>query len=455
MKKILTVFVLILAASFGTRLDAQIVMSDDLFRGSSFRVKAQVLDSLTKEPITFASAYLRHPKDTVITSFALTDTLGKATLKDVAKGEHLLCIEYLGYKPVYKKIYVRGNYDAKVILMQPDEKMLKAASVTAAASPMEIRQDTVIYNAAAFNVMATDNLADLLKKMPGVEVGSDGKVKVNGKEVSKITVNGKTFFLGDNKATLDNLPAKIVDKVKVIDQESESAQFTGIGGDKEKVMDVELKEEYKSGWFGNAKLAGGTTLSGKDDKGFKVNKDVLYSGSAMVSVYGEKNQLTSIASGMNFVAPGSGMLFIFDDESEVPSLGYQGLHRNYQVGTNLNSDAIKGFTTTASVVYAAERTDVHSRTDRTTFKDEGDDLFDTSEGFENGGLDKVTLRAELKKKDRKKTSLYFNPYLIWYDYDKTSTENSRSLAGEDEKNRSESYSYTSKKALITGGELST
>lgn len=455
MRKFFILLFLLTTVSFGTRLNAQIVMSDDMFRGSSFSVKAQVLDSLTKEPIAFASAYLRHPKDTVITSFSLTDTLGKATLKDVAKGEHLLCIEYLGYRPVYRKIYVRGNYDAKVILMRPDDKILKAASVTAAASPMEIKQDTVIYNAAAFNVMANDNLADLLKKMPGVEVSSDGKVKVNGKEVSKITVNGKTFFLGDNKATLDNLPAKIVDKVKVIDQETESAQFTGIGGDKEKVMDVELKEEYKSGWFGNAKVAGGTTLSGKDDKGFKVNKDVLYSGSAMVSVYGEKNQLTSIASGMNFVAPGSGMLYMYDDESEVPSLGYQGLHRNYQVGTNLNSDAIKGFTTTASVVYSAERSDLHSRTDRTTFKDEGDDLFDTTEGFENGGLDKVSLRAEFKKKNKKKTSLYFNPYLLWYDFDKTSNENSRSLAGEDEKNHAESYSYSSKKGLVTGGELST
>ena len=75
----------------------------------------------------------------------------------------------------------------------------------------------------------------------------------------------------------------------------------------------------------------------------------------MVSVYGEKNQLTSIANGMNFVAPGSGTMFMFDPDSDIPTLDYQGLHKNYQVGTNLNSDAIKGFTTTASVVYSAER----------------------------------------------------------------------------------------------------
>ena len=455
MKQILATLFFVITASLGFRLDAQIAISEDMFSRTSFKVTAQVLDSLTKEPVAFASAYLRHPKDTVITSFALTDTLGKATLKDVAKGEHLLCIEYLGYKPVYKRIYVRsGNYDAKVILLQPDDKILKAASVSAVGTPMEMKGDTLIYNASSFRVMSNDNLADLLKKMPGVEVGEDGTVKVNGKEVSKITVGGRTFFLGDNKATLDNLPAKIVDKVKVIDKESESAEFTGIKGEKEKVMDVELKEEYKSGWFGNAKLAGGTTAYGKDDNGFKERKDLLFSGSAMVSAYGEKNQLTTIASGYNFMAPGSGMFVMSDgNESETPSLPYNGMHKRWQVGTNLNSDAIKGFTTDASVVYSSENADKHSRTDRTSFKEEGD-LFDTSDEVENGNLDKFTVRAEFRKKNRKKTSLYFEPSFSWYDHNSTLTGNTRSLVEDIERNRSVSNSFSRKSGVSTGGYLS-
>lgn len=454
MKGIYIALALLFAASFTARLDAQIVISDDMFGRTSFKVTAQVLDSLTKEPVAFASAYLRHPKDTVITSFALTDTLGKATLKDVTKGEHLLCIEYLGYKPVYRKIFVRGNYDAKTILMRPDDKMLKAASVSAVGTPMEMKGDTLVYNASSFRVMSNDNLADLLKKMPGVEVGEDGTVKVNGKEVSKITVGGRTFFLGDNKATLDNLPARIVDKVKVIDKESESAEFTGIKGDKEKVMDVELKEEYKSGWFGNAKLSGGTTASGKDDNGFKERKDLLFSGSAMVSAYGEKNQLTTIANGYNFMAPGSGMLVMYDgNESDVPSLPYNGMHRRWQVGTNLNSDVIKGFTTDASVVYSSENVDKRSRTDRTSFKEDGD-LFDTSGEVENGNLDKFSVRAEFKKKNRKKTSLYFEPYFSWYDYNNTSTGNTQSLMEGVERNRSVSNTFSKKSGISTGGDLS-
>lgn len=455
MKGIFIALALLFAASFTARLDAQIVISDDMFGRTSFKVTAQVLDSLTKEPVAFASAYLRHPKDTVITSFALTDTLGKATLKDVTKGEHLLCIEYLGYKPVYRRIFVRGNFDAKVILMQPDDKVLKAASVSAVGTPMEMKGDTLVYNASSFRVMSNDNLADLLKKMPGVEVGEDGTVKVNGKEVSKITVGGRTFFLGDNKATLDNLPARIVDKVKVIDKESESAEFTGIKGDKEKVMDVELKEEYKSGWFGNAKLSGGTTASGKDDNGFKERKDLLFSGSAMVSAYGEKNQLTTIANGYNFMAPGSGMMVMYDgNESDVPSLPYNGMHRRWQVGTNLNSDVIKGFTTDASVVYSSENVDKRSRTDRTSFKEDGD-LFDTSDEVENGNLDKFSVRAEFKKKNRKKTSLYFRPSFTWYDHNSTSTVNSRSLMGEEERNRSGSNSFSRRRGVSTAGNLNT
>ena len=455
MKGIFIALALLFAASFTARLDAQIIISDDMFGRTSFKVTAQVLDSLTKEPVAFASAYLRHPKDTVITSFVLTDTLGKATLKDVTKGEHLLCIEYLGYKPVYRRIFVRGNFDAKVILMQPDDKVLKAASVSAVGTPMEMKGDTLVYNASSFRVMSNDNLADLLKKMPGVEVGEDGTVKVNGKEVSKITVGGRTFFLGDNKATLDNLPARIVDKVKVIDKESESAEFTGIKGDKEKVMDVELKEEYKSGWFGNAKLSGGTTASGKDDNGFKERKDLLFSGSAMVSAYGERNQLTTIANGYNFMAPGSGMMVMYDgNESDVPSLPYNGMHRRWQVGTNLNSDVIKGFTTDASVVYSSENVDKRSRTDRTSFKEDGD-LFDTSDEVENGNLDKFSVRAEFKKKNRKKTSLYFRPSFSWYDHSRSSTVNSRSLMGEEERNRSGSNSFSRRRGVSTAGNLTT
>src|SRR5574344_2610857 len=104
-------------------------------------------------------------------------------------------------------------------------------------------------------------LGDLLKRIPGIDVSNDGMVQVNGETVSKITVNGKTFFFDDKKTALNNLPARIIDKIRVIDKDSDASKFAGISDtQKEKVMDVALKEEYKKGWFGNTSASGGSTI---------------------------------------------------------------------------------------------------------------------------------------------------------------------------------------------------
>ena len=139
-------------------------------------------------------------------------------------------------------------------------------------------------------------LADLLKKMPGIKVGSDGSVKVNGESVNRITVDGKTFFQKDPGLAVKTLPAKIVDKIQVIDRAKDDAEFSGVGtkADQEKVMDIMLRDEYQKGWFGNVKLSGGADLNGKDsDKG---NGAALFNGNAMVSHYSPKDQTILLAS---------------------------------------------------------------------------------------------------------------------------------------------------------------
>ena len=110
-------------------------------------------------------------------------------------------------------------------------------------------------------------LEDLLKKMPGMEVGADGTVMLNGEKIDKITVGGRTFFFNDPTAALKSLPAKIVEKIIVSDKVKDEAAGEAFAtkSEKEKVMDVELKEEYTKGWFGNARLGGGSTLTPETD----------------------------------------------------------------------------------------------------------------------------------------------------------------------------------------------
>ena len=441
MKKLFTLGAILLLSAIGLR--AQVVVSSSFFDGVAFTLKARVLDSLTNEPVSFASAYLHHPKDTVITNFAVTDSLGRVEIENVTRGEHMVCVEMLGYRPFHKKIYVRDDIDLKTILLQQDEEQLKAALVSAIGKPMEIRQDTVIYNASSFKTLSSDNLAALLKKMPGIEVGSDGSVTVNGKAVSRLTVNGRTFFLGDQKAALDNLPARFVDKVKVIDKETDAAEFSGIKGDKVKVMDVELKEEYKKGWFGNINLSGGTSVPGKNDNEFLESKDLLYNGNSMFSAYGEKNQLTAIASASNFATRGA---FIVTSSggirAGVPTLDVDGLHTNRNVGVNLNSQAVKNFNTDASVTFSSQTVDKHSRTDRTTFQSSGKDLDDTAERLINGKVSKLGVKGEIENTGKKNFTVKITPEFGFYGY--TNTESSSTLAKQEGEllNSSESFVST-------------
>lgn len=98
------------------------------------------------------------------------------------------------------------------VALEDDLEMLKGASVTAMGDLVMVKGDTLTYNATSFHTGSNDNLGDLLKKMPGIEV-NNGRVSVNGDPVSRITVEGKTFFFNDQSKALENLPAFIVNNI--------------------------------------------------------------------------------------------------------------------------------------------------------------------------------------------------------------------------------------------------
>ena len=297
MKRTLLIVALIIAAlpSFG-----QVLNFDMLSRNQNVKVKLNLKDSKSEEPVAWASVYLIPENDTTLTHFALSDTNGDVELKEVPVGRYELNAEMIGYHP-YKKVYnIKHNwegFDLGVIKMEENAEYLDAASVSAVGNAITVKQDTIEYNASSFKVGEGAMLEDLLKKMPGMEIGEDGSVSVNGEKVNKITVGGKTFFFDDPNAALKNLPAKIVDKVKVIDKTKDEAQGSAIisQDDKEKVMDVELKQEYTKGWFGNGKIGGGATLTPDTDDKLIDDRNLLYSSNAMVTGYTERTSSSSSA----------------------------------------------------------------------------------------------------------------------------------------------------------------
>ncbi len=424
-----------------TSLRAQvIIINDNLMNGRMSEITATVVDSLTQEPLSFASVYVVPVKDTTITNFTLTDAKGAAKLDEVPFGNYTFHIEMMGYRPFVKERYFRQErIELGTIRLQPDEYFLQAATVSDIGNPIVIKQDTVEFNASSFRVGANAMLKDLLRRMPGMEITDDGKVRFNGEEIDKLTVGGRTFFFNDQSAALNNLPAAVVDKIRVIDRESEESRDTGLKtGEREKVLDVALKKEYEKGWFGNVGLKGGTTFKQKDDPDLRQDRGPLFAGNLLASAYSEKDQLTVIGNGQN--VDESNIVAVMSDDSGDAVYLNQGLSTAYQLGLNFNTGRIKDIETTIGTSYTFSDTDSGAKTSRTTSQEGGDLL---SDDIRTGKQFGHKYAADLEfKKEKGKVWFRFEPSFRFERFDADQSVSSQTRRADALVNRSETRSHS-------------
>ena len=217
-------------------------------------IKGTLRDT-SNRPLEGATVMLLDGKDTSLVSFARSQSTGAFEFKNVASANYFLKATFMGLQPLNQLITPSGGdvLDLGPIQMVPVPKDLKEVVIKGERDPVTIKQDTIEYNAGSFKVQPNAVVEDLLKRLPGVEVARDGTVKAQGQEVRRVTIDGKEFFGRDPKIATKNLPADAVDKVQVFDRKSDQAQFTGIDdGQREKTINLSLKEEKKKGVFGNA-----------------------------------------------------------------------------------------------------------------------------------------------------------------------------------------------------------
>ena len=259
-------------------------------------VKLRLVDSKTSEPVPFATISLTEKGADTAAKYVLSDSEGKASLTKVRKNTYVLKAEIMGYKPHSQEIKVEKDLDLGDVKMTEDVEVLDAASVSAIGNPIIVRKDTIEYTASSFKTSDNDMLEELLKKLPGVEVEADGTITANGETIKKITIDGKTFFLDDPQLASKNIPAKLIEKVKVVEKKSDQAMFTGIDdGEEETVIDLSLRPGMMKGWFGNVMGGGGHDVPGN---GSDMN-DWRYQGAAMVGRFTDKSQISVILNGNN------------------------------------------------------------------------------------------------------------------------------------------------------------
>ena len=272
------------------------LLSFTAFAQGSFSVKLKLVDAKSSEPVSFATVSLTVKGENKPTKYVLSDVDGNASLAKVRKGTYVLKAELMGYIAHTQEVALIKDLDLGEIKMSEDVELLNAASVSAVGNPIVVKKDTIEYTASSFKTSDNDMLEELLKKLPGVEVESDGSITANGETIKKITIDGKTFFLDDPSLASKNIPAKLVEKVKVVERKSEQARFTGIDdGEEETIIDLSMRPGMMQGWFGNVMAGGGHDVPGA---GSDMN-DWRYQGAAMVGRFTDKSQISVILNGNN------------------------------------------------------------------------------------------------------------------------------------------------------------
>lgn len=310
--------------------------------GCSALMAAVIRGSVTDTdglPLPGATIRLFMGNDSVQSAFQVADSDGKFTLRKVKKGNARVVISMTGMEEVSKDVEIKNSGEKKdlgAITLSESAHTLKEAVVTAVKAAVVAKQDTMEFNAGSFHTAPNATVNDLLKKLPGVEVGTDGSITSNGKTIKKILVDGKEFFGDDPQMATKNLPSNMVDRVQVVDRKSDLARLTGVDdGEEETVINLTVKKDMNNGWFGN--VGGGY---GTDDR---------YQGSFVINNFNNGNQITLLGGANNinesgFSDRGRGRFRDFG--------GNGGINRAQRFGLNFNVGKDEIFRIGGNVLYS-------------------------------------------------------------------------------------------------------
>ncbi|MEI5984274.1 outer membrane beta-barrel protein [Sphingobacterium sp. PU5-4] len=208
-----------------------------------------VIDS-ARNAVEGAKVFLISGKDTLKTS---SNKKGEFSFKKVKIGTAELQVSNISSEMEVRSVEISDKPTTVRIVLKIKTIQLEELVINKKPNPITIKKDTVEYNAAAFDVLEGDDLADLIKQLPGLVVDENNKVESNGKPVMKLRVNGEDFFTNNLDDFIKKLPAEIVSKIQIIEDYGDEANFTGVKtGEPGKLINIETKPGMNKGKFGNA-----------------------------------------------------------------------------------------------------------------------------------------------------------------------------------------------------------
>ncbi len=388
--------IFVLAVLFFCEEASLLAQSADSVKVGGHVISAAFADETTNDPINGVTFYVVAKTDTLVAGFGFSDSSGRVSVENLHSGEYAVRAEMLGYLEFRQDVSIVGDLDLGIIELKESQETIEPSTITAYAKLVSIEKDTLVYNASAYRIMENAVLEDLLNRLPGMTIRDDGVILANGKPVDKITIDGKTYFFNDPALVLKNMPATVIERIKVYDEPK---------ADK-KVMDIQLKEEYKDGWFGRFSASGGLSLHSKGD----TEKNIpLYSGDFYASCGREEDQLTLVAMGSNSDRENRHRAMVNDEFNQKQG----GLAQSMTVGANYNTERIRGLETNASVSFSRDTKKITETRDALLFNGQ-DQQVRTNNVYQGFGADNtVSANVYLKNKEQSKIAFELIPTLSY------------------------------------------
>ncbi|MCL2414355.1 MAG: TonB-dependent receptor [Bacteroidales bacterium] len=251
-------------------------------------IVGRIFDADENTPIPFAQVAIFSAQDTSLIDGTTTTDDGSFMIGRVQAGSYIFRAMFVGYTSIEKIIEITDEsrpFDlGRINLSQGME--LAGFEISETFIPVQMRGDTIDFNAEAFRPVEGSPLIDLLRRLPGVEVDDEGRITVGGREVTNILVDGERFFDDDPQVAAQNIPADFVQRVRTYNRRSRQAQFSGIDdGDEETVIDLSFRPGMSQGWFG--RLTGGLGMDAVSG-----NRDFRFDNSFNINYFRGRNQLT-------------------------------------------------------------------------------------------------------------------------------------------------------------------
>jgi hypothetical protein len=385
--------------------------------GQQFEIRGVIKDSITGDNLQSATVFLESVKDSTLLTYSITGEDGVFLLEGNT-GYRMVNFftSYQGYKEFKKVIDLEQTrtLDLGDIILSDDIESLDELLVVARKAPITVKKDTLEFNAKSFNTKADATLEDVIKELPGVKVDKDGKITVNGKEVSKILVNGKAFFGDDPQIALKNLPKEIIDKIQVTESKTDAQKANGEDGDANaSEINITIDEDKNKGWFSRLTAGGGT-----DDR---------YSMSGIANYFNKDLKISVLGSSNNINSPGFSFDEIYDamgssaysiSRSSNGSFGINGVNfggsggitSSRSGGLNITNDWGEKYSAQGNYFYGSNNTISASETRRTTFLP--DRIFNTiGSNTSNNDGESHRISTEIKLKPDTLTTISIRPNL--------------------------------------------